>query len=265
MGEGSLVQAVNLNKGLRYTKTVWLQHWLGETYSKLHWEFGRESFSLSDAEQVLGFGESKVHVAFSKLHSCGALIVFRRSRPRIYRLLDPGSLILRASGKINEVDFQQEEYLQLALDVLRTLRARLDLVSFCVYGSVARGEARSSSDLDVLVVSDDFNGSVASRIDLLSFVDSEVGEELAYLRKNGLSTYVSFMPLRKEEVEAGPILLLDQSYNAKILYDEGDFLGRILARLRAKLELKGSKRIKTSGGWYWDLQPDFSQGQAVEI
>lgn len=39
------------------------------------------------------------------------------------------------------------------------------LTSICLYGSVARGTARRDSDVDLLVVSDDFSGSLASRVE----------------------------------------------------------------------------------------------------
>jgi len=51
-----------------------------------------------------------LHVAFSLLHTAGAVIVFERSRPRRYRLLDARSLVLRSSGVVEEVEFEQEGY-----------------------------------------------------------------------------------------------------------------------------------------------------------
>jgi len=244
---------------------MWLQRWLGEAYSRLYGKFGRGAFSLPDLEGVLNFDKSKLHVAFSLLHKAGAVIIFQRGRPRRYRLLDPRSLVLKTSGEVEEVEFEQEEYLQLIYDVLRAVRGRIELISFCVYGSVARGQAKKSSDLDVLLVSDEFEGSIASRIDLLSFVDEETKEERAFLRKNGYEVAVSLMPLRREEAEASPILFLDLAANAKVLYDEGGFLGGVLTKLKAKLDLAGSRRVETEHGWYWDLKPDYRRGGRVVV
>ncbi len=239
---------------------MWPQRWLGEAYSTLFAEFGRGAFTAPDAIGALHFEAPKLHVCFSKLHSVRALIVFKRSKPRLYRLLDPRSLVLGMSGEVRQVEFEQEEYVQMVCDVLRAVRDRIRLVSFCVYGSVARGQAKPSSDLDILLVSDDFDGSIASRIDQLSFVDPETSEETEFLRKRGLSTNVSLMPLRREEAAATPVFFLDITVDSKILYDRDEFLGRILTRLRAKLDLAGSRRVERERGWYWDLRPDYSPG-----
>jgi predicted nucleotidyltransferase len=189
------------------------------------------------------------------------LILFAKSRPRLYRLLDPRSLALASSGAVEQAEFRQEEYTQLIFDVLRAVRERVRLVSFCVYGSVARGEAKPTSDLDVLLVSDDFSGSIASRLDFLSLVDEETSEEVGFLRRNGHTTAVSFMPLRKDEAVADPILFLDLAVHSKILFDEGGFLRGVLARLRGRLDLAGARRVETEKGWYWDLRPGFVPGQ----
>lgn len=244
---------------------MWLQRWLGESYCKLYSRFGRGIFTAAEAAEVLGFDSPKLYVAFSKLHSAGALILFARSRPRRYRLLDPRSLVLASAGAVEGVEFGQQQYAQLIFDVLGAVRRRLGLVSFCVYGSVARGEAERSSDLDILLVSDEFRGSIASRIDLLSFVDEEIRDELGYLGKNGYTTSVSFMPLRREEAEAGPILFLDLAVHAKILFDEGGFLRGVLSRLRGRLDLAGARRVETEKGWYWDLKPGFVPGQKEAV
>lgn len=234
-------------------------------YSKLYAKFGRDPFTLAEACAELKFNIAKLNVAFSELHDSGALIVFERGRPRHYRLLDPRSLILRMSGKVERVKFVQEQYLQLIFDVLTSLRKSVRLTSFCVYGSVSRGQAKKSSDLDILLVSDDFTGTVASRLDLLSFVDGEVKDEIRFLRKSGYTTAVSFMPLRRDEAGQSPILFLDIAVNSTILYDEHGFLAGILSRLRAKLELTGAKRIERENGWLWDLKPDYRQGDVIVI
>ena len=51
---------------------------------------------------------------------------------------------------------KQERYVQLIYDCFRAVDRAVKLTSFVIYGSVARGSASPTSDLDVLVVSDDF-------------------------------------------------------------------------------------------------------------
>lgn len=248
---------------------MWLQRWLGGAYGTLYRSFGRGLFEINDAKPLLGLERPMINVAFSKLHSAGALVIFDRGKPRKYRLLDPSTLVLLMAGEFKGTEEQdripQERYTQLAFDALRVVRSRLGPVSFAVFGSVARGDAAPRSDLDLLLVSDRFEGTLASRIDRLGFAEEGAAEELAFLRDHGITPSLSFFPLRKEEVEARPIILLDPSVNAKVLSDPGNVLGDALRGVRARLELAGAKRVTTPTGWYWDLKPDFREGEVVVV
>ena len=244
---------------------MWPQRWLGTEYSTLYSSFGRGVFTFAQAGSLTGMGENKLAVAFSKLHSAGILIIFKRTRPRQYRLLDPRSFLLKSSGETSQARIGQEEYLQLIHDVYGAVRERVKLTSFCVYGSVAKGSANPLSDVDMLLVSDDFRGSLASRLDSLGFVEKQVGGELAFLARHGYSTSVSIFPLRREEAERAPILFLDLTLDAKFIHDEGGFLEGILSKLRARLDLMGARRIDVEGGWYWDLKPGLRFGELIEI
>ena len=53
---------------------------------------------------------------------------------------------------MKRVSVPQERYVQLIYDFFRVVDRLVDLTSFVVYGSVARGEASPTSDLDILVV-----------------------------------------------------------------------------------------------------------------
>ncbi|HVB95880.1 MAG TPA: nucleotidyltransferase domain-containing protein [Nitrososphaerales archaeon] len=244
---------------------MWPQRWLGRGYSTLYSSFGRGVFTFAQACSVTGMGENKLAVAFSKLHSAGILIIFKRSRPRQYRLLDPRSFLLRSSGEVSRSGPEQEEYTQLVHDVYGAVRERVKLTSFCVYGSVAKGSANPLSDLDIVLVSDDFRGSLASRLDSLGFVEKQVGGELAFLASHGYTTSVSLFPLRREEAERAPILFLDLTLDAKVVHDEGGFLEGILSKLGARLDLVGAKRVNVDGGWYWDLKPGLRFGELIEV
>lgn len=242
---------------------MWPQRWLGETYSVLYSRFLIGTFGFSEASVLTSMNEAKLSVCFSKLHRMGALIVFGRTRPRRYRLLDPRSFLLKMSGVISQERVEQEQYIQLIYGAFRAIRARLGITSFCVYGSVARGTAKPLSDVDILLVSDSFSGSLASRVDSLGFVDADVKEEFVFLRENGYRPSLSFYPLRKDEAGRLPTLFLDLTLDSKIVYDEDDFLRKTLSKLKAKLELMGARRIEREGSWYWDLNPE-AQPRAIE-
>lgn len=246
---------------------MWIPKWLGELYSKLYLRFGIELFTFSEAKEFLSISENKLSVAFSKLHSKRVLLLFDRSRPRLYRLLDPNNFLLLASGVVRNIDkIGSEKYVKLVLDCLRILMKTLDLESFAVYGSVARGLANKYSDVDVLLVSDSFEGSLGSRVEELCEVEELLREELTWLRRHGIYTSLSFYPLRRNEARELPLLFLDLTEEAAILYDRSGFLEATLRELKEKLLKQGARRVVLSRErWYWDLKPDYKFGERIEI
>ena len=244
---------------------MWIPAWLGECYSKLYVKFGREVFKFSEAEAFLSVDRNKLSVAFSKLHSKRILLIFHRGRPRLYRLLNPENFIYLASGIVKNTEkIGSERYLNLILDCLRILLRTIDLESFAVYGSVARGTASNYSDVDLLLVSDSFEGSLASRIDKLYHVERRLGDELRWLREHGVYTSLSFYPLRREEAMRMPPLFLDLTEEAAILYDRNGFLESILLELKKELLMRGARRVELGKGrWYWDLMPGHKSGEKV--
>lgn len=246
---------------------MWIPRWLGETYSNLFISFETETFTFPQAEEALGVDPGKLNVAFSKLHKERILTVFERSRPRVYRLLDPHELTLLASERVENVrGLKQERYLPLILKSLRQASKTLRVRSFAVYGSVARGTAGKDSDIDILVVSDDFEGSMGSRIEKLIKVEDSVEEEIRWLRGQGFRTGLSFYPLKPIEAEGLPDLFLDLTEDAVILHDEGRFLEGLLTELKARLIKRGAVRVFLGEDrWYWDLNPGYRLGEHVEV
>jgi len=246
---------------------MWVPRWLGECYSKLYVRFSLEVFTFNEAMKFLSFSENKLSVAFSKLHSRRFLTVFKAGRPRLYRLLDPENVVLLASGAVKNFDkIPQERYLKLVLDCLRICLKKLDLESFAVYGSAARGTASNTSDIDLLLVSNSLHGSLGSRMNKLLNIEEALQNEIEWLRKHGIHTGLSFYPLRKEEAERLPLLFLDLTDEAIILYDKKRFLETTLLELKAKLLRLGAKKVLLSKSrWYWDLKPNYKFGDLVEI
>ena len=246
---------------------MWFPTWLGEVYVKLFSRFGTELFTFKKARDLLGFNENKLAVSFSKLHSYRVLLIFDSGKPRLYRLLDPENFVLLASEVIRNVDrIVQERYVKLLCDVFRLIQKTLDLSSFAVYGSVARGVAEKHSDIDILVVSNDFFGSIGSRIDRLYDVEVKLKDEISWLRKHGVYTSLSFYPLREDEAKRVPLLFLDLTEEAIVMYDKNRFLENILTELKARLTKLGGRRIFIDKEkWYWDLKPDYKFGEEIII
>jgi len=246
---------------------MWISKWLGECYSRLYLRFGLELFKFSEAKELLSLDENRLSVAFSKLHSKRLINIFNRGRPRLYRLLNPENFLFLASGAVKNVEkIASERYLRLILDCLRVLLKTMDLESFAVYGSVARGSPSQYSDVDILIVSDSLDGSLGSRMEKLYHLEKTLEEELKWLRKHGVYTSLSFYPLRREEAQRLPLLFLDLTEEAAILYDRNSFLETTLLELKSKLLKQGAKRVMVDKEhWYWDLNPNSRFGEKIEI
>ena len=142
----------------------------------------------------------------------------------------------------------------------------MDLESFAVYGSVARGSASECSDVDILLISDSFEGSLASRMERLYSVEEMLEEEFKWLRRHSIYTSLSFYPLRRNEAQKLPLLFLDLTDEAAILYDRNGFLEAVLLELKKRLLKQGARKVFVDKGrWYWDLKPDYKFGEKVEV
>jgi len=246
---------------------LWLPAWLGEVYARLFLAFQAELFTYRDALELLKIDENKLSVALSRLHKERVLLVFDRGRPRRYRLLDPRGFILLASGAIRNLDrIPQERYVKALCDAFHVLSRSLRLTSLAVYGSVARGTAGEVSDIDLLVVSNDFSGSMGRRLEGLCRLEGELEDELAWLRRHGVHASFSFYPLTEGEASRRPLLLLDMVEDAVILYDRDRFLEGVLTELKARLLKLGARRVFIDeGSWYWDLKPGYRFGEEIDI
>lgn len=152
-------------------------------------------------------------------------------------------------------------------DVSTCLRERLKVRSIVLFGSVARGEERQRSDIDIIAVSDSFPESYSARLDLLTPIFQEVKSKESYLQLLKAGYHLSFIavPYRPEDLIETPPLLLDVTEDGIILYDDG-LMQQKLAELKERLRTLGSKRIRTrSGKWYWILKPDLKPGEIIQI
>jgi len=242
---------------------MWIPSWLGEAYARLYRDFRLEIFTFNSAQESLKLDKPMLNMVLSKLHRERLVTIFSKSRPRNYRLLDPKSFILLASGILKNIQrIKQERYINLLCYAAVKALENYDLTSFIVYGSVARGTAKNESDVDTLIISDDFVGSVGSRIERLCRIENLIKDELDWLRLKEVFADFSFYPFRREEVERLPLLLLDLTEDAIIIVDRENYFENLLIKLKAKLISTNAKRVFIDQDkWYWNLNPDLKVGE----
>jgi len=247
---------------------MWLQSWLGELYSALYAKHRSELFTFDDVRKLVK-SEGSAKVALSSLRKAGFLYVHGRlGRRRLYRICDPDVMVLISAGKLLNIEkIRQGTYARLLGSLACELFKRIcGLRSIVLYGSAARGLARSDSDIDLLVIFES-KASFGERIESLTEVefDERVEEELSWLYKHGIDTHISFLPMNPEEVKASPPILLDITEDGIELMDDG-FFRSVAERFKANLERLGAKRIFISPqDWYWDLKPTIKFGEVVAI
>lgn len=140
-----------------------------------------------------------------------------------------------------------------------------DLVSVILYGSVARGEANTHSDVDVLLILEDQPRSYRTRLETVRPILRELQKHPHWLdlEKRGISPSVSLLILSREEADQNRLLYLDMIEDAYILVDRDGFFEHRLRTLQQRLHELGAKKVREDGTWYWDLKPDLQQGETI--
>ena len=133
---------------------MWLQSWLGQLYSALYAKHRSEFFTFDDVRKLVK-SEGSAKVALSSLRKAGFLYVHGRlGRRRLYRICDPDVMVLISARKLLNIEkISQGTYARLLGSLACELFKRIcGLRSIVLYGSAARGLARSDSDIDLLVI-----------------------------------------------------------------------------------------------------------------
>jgi predicted nucleotidyltransferase len=157
-----------------------------------------------------------------------------------------------------------KSFLEQLLDRLRNRLGENNLLAFALFGSVARGEARPDSDIDLLIVHKEVDFDPTKEFVKVRF---ELQEEAEYkrLKQAGLNPYPSVIFMTERELWERPLILLDILDHGLILYDTGVLQKRFDA-LKKRLEELGSQKIVLEDGtWYWDLKPNWKPGEVIEL
>lgn len=157
------------------------------------------------------------------------------------------------------------------LEILNWVYGRLSSIirinSFILFGSYARDEENSYSDINFIIISEDFPDKISSRYDCIRHILFEAKSLNSYkkLRRDGY--YPSFSPIlyKPSEISDTPPLFLDLVYDAIVIYDDGTFKKKI-NELRERLRALGAeRRLSKKGFRYWLLKPDLKWGEVIEL
>ena len=246
----------------------WLPRWLGERYGKLYAQFGEGLFDFAQAKGTLGTSDKILLNVLSQLKRRDHLCVFGRDdKHRVYRLFSPELIVLAPQVGVKNIGgIKQGRYPHLLVKLVLELhkKYRENLASVVVFGSVARGTAQVESDVDTLVVSKGFNGSLASRIGELLEVEHKtfVADELRWLSGAGISTHISFHPYTPKEMGYFRMLFLDILADGIALFDREKFFESLRAKFKGLLDRLGAERNFISRDkWFWVMNPEAQLGE----
>jgi len=160
-----------------------------------------------------------------------------------------------------------EIYQRIAISVLQECQHFYGsrLVSFCLFGSVARGTMNETSDIDFLIIAENLPNGRVKRVREFMNVEKAVGSLLHEAQKSRVFAELSPVLKTPAEVEIGSPLFLDMLEDGKILYDREMFLKMQFEGLQARLKKLGAKRVWWGEAWYWVLKADYQIGEVFEI
>ncbi|MEA1964407.1 MAG: nucleotidyltransferase domain-containing protein [Candidatus Aerophobetes bacterium] len=139
------------------------------------------------------------------------------------------------------------------------------IISCALFGSVARGEAKPYSDIDLLIVCQKRSPDSTEKFTKILFKLEKI-EEYKKLLSMGLHPDPYPIFVTPEELSKNPLILLDILDEGIILYDKAGFLNQKLQKLKERLGQLGARKITfEDGSWVWDLKPDWKRGEVIEI
>ena len=161
----------------------------------------------------------------------------------------------------------KEPYRRVLAELLKALLEVFGekLISLVVFGSVARGDARKDSDVDVLIVVENLPKPRFERLDIYMKAERRLDPLLDKLLDEGYAITISPILKTRKEAERVSPLYLDMVEDAVILYDKEEFFEGILRRLKARLEELGAERVWVGKKWYWRLKKDYKFGEVIEL
>ena len=161
----------------------------------------------------------------------------------------------------------QEPYKSLLEKLTKLLQEEFQdrLVSVVLYGSVARGDNRKDSDVDLLLVIKDLPKTITERAILFDKVERKLDDDIMRLMDEGY--YVTFSPVLKTPEEAARFspIYMDMTEDAIILYDRDGFFRKVLEKTRKRLKELGFERVRLSEkSWYWRKR-DYRLGEVIDF
>lgn len=242
----------------------WVPAWLGEAYCTLSSRLGG-TFAVGEVAKALNVPTAKAGLIVSRLAQAGWLKRLEKGR---YGVVEPSEVFERITifreiernlARVPQREFipKLKRYMELVVWEFGTR-----LVSSAVFGSLARGNATSTSDIDVLLVIERLPPALSDRYDEFA----KIGRLFRAKRRRGEPiSPISPVLYTPDEASSFHSIYLDMTRHAIVLLDRKNLLQGKLAELSRRLEELGSRRLEVHGKPVWILKPDLRRGEVVEL
>ncbi len=242
----------------------WLPKWIGKVYCKIWAEFGETLFYFEDIQKLCGKYTPNY---LSELKKAQVLSIFgKRARKKVYRLVPPDCYVFSLANDIDLKWLKQGIYTNLILKLFMVLKEKftLNIHSFGIFGSVARNCAKRESDLDIIIIFKDIEGTISQRLDLLSTVEDSgtIRQEIEFLRAQSQFPRISYYPRNEAELRLN-FFTIDIAFDLKILFDIG-ILSKFLLAIQKKIEERGIQRKYLDNEKYY-LDLNLKSGEVFEF
>lgn len=139
------------------------------------------------------------------------------------------------------------------------------LASIAIFSCIARGEARSDVDVNILIVARDLPRSRFKRLELFEKAEEVIEPFVEELWSRDI--YVDFSPiiLDVEETEKHRPIYLDMVIYAVIVFNRNDFFKKVLDEIAEKLKTLSTERKRVGKLWSWVLKKEYRPGEVIEI
>ncbi|MBI4258560.1 MAG: hypothetical protein HY619_06360 [Thaumarchaeota archaeon] len=233
------------------------------SYVKLYKNFREDLFTAEDASKTIRLSKEKTGEVLRRLR--GQHLVFSFTKGK-YRLLNPDDAKFAVKHLINLNHVKTGRHIHLIVKTLHLLHSCYErkLVSACLYGSHAGGEAGSNSVVNLLLILEE-KGGLMERIRSIYQCINDIRFERRVLLEHGLATDVSIYSMTREEAKFLHPIYLEVAEDAAILYDTEGFFQRLRFQSLGVIINSGGVKFKSKGQWFWRMPADFSFGELIGL
>jgi predicted nucleotidyltransferase len=233
-------------------------------YAHILLSFGLDYFSSKEFKKVVSVDNP--NLMLHRLCKEGFLTRYRRG---VYRATHPLILSLERGGSRWRDKVAQKDYLPILEFVVVKLVEFFwnRITSLLIFGSVARGQARAESDIDILLVAEGLPKRYSERIGLVRRALSGVEDvRLKMWERARVYPLIDVIALEPEEASTNHPFYLDMLGEAIVVLDRNGFMKSRLEALEKKLcEIGARKVVLPDGRWFWDLKSEIRKGEVIEL